>query len=826
MFQCTENLWPQTRLGLHMDALLETFHITMHLLPSIKMEMDVPINPRLCDLSCSLPGNLDPLPDEWKIFPWRRFPGYTISERAGRQTSWVWEHGFDIQPSDSPTKRKWVCRPCLKKPKPRISEFSAVGTQNIENHLFKEHSLVDSSGKRKPPAPPKGIKEKTPSRNIVEMLNLDASDPKEQAIANALIQRFDKDRFQKLLIEWVVDANVSFRQPEHHRLRHVFEYLNPSVAVTNAHISHDTVRKRIVNLHLQYKKWIINHLKSTPGLIHIAFDGWRSRNRHALYGIICFYINETGVPSKLVLGLPELKISHSGENIAAQILEILESYEILDKVGYITLDNAGNMDTATEEIAEVLGFNPKKRRVRCFGHVLNLVVKALLFGHKAEAFEAEIDGEPALNAAQHEIWRKKGPVGKLHNMVHWIHRSDKLTYQLRMLQEEFFSHSDNPKIQVKKPVDVVLDNLTRWLSTLYMMRRALELRPFLEDLIEKVTLEFNKECRNGIKRKGEIPLCLCEESLLSENDWKVIELMDKVLVNFEEALRMLEGDAQSRVRRGGHIEAYGNMWDVASTYEFLMDSLEEWKAVAEDYPDPEHFKVNINLGWDKMNDYYTKLDETPAYYASAILNPVSRWAYFENTWTDKPQQPWLQGAKRMVRDLWEEEYKLLPIPLILHEGPPYKRLKVMSALERHRAQRTSLMAGNSSSSQSALIGGHDEYDHWLSNPDAKNDPLITNPFQYWWERRNDYPRLSRMALDLLSIPPMSAECERLFSVAGQMVSPLRTRLEASTIGVTQTLRSWVRNGLINAVDTLIDVSGEAANSIIWKADEDAGDAGN
>jgi hypothetical protein len=85
-----------------------------------------------------------------------------------------------------------------------------------------------------------------------------------------------------------------------------------------------------------------------------------------------------------------------------------------------------------------------------------------------------------------------------------------------------------------------------------------------------------------------------------------------------------------------------------------------------------------------------------------------------------------------------------------------------------------------------------------------------------------------MALDLLSIPPMSAECERLFSVAGQKVSPLRTRLEANTgtIGVTQTLRPWVRNGLINDVDTLIDVSREVANSIIWKPDEDAGDAGD
>jgi hypothetical protein len=75
-----------------------------------------------------------------------------------------------------------------------------------------------------------------------------------------------------------------------------------------------------------------------------------------------------------------------------------------------------------------------------------------------------------------------------------------------------------------------------------------------------------------------------------------------------------------------------------------------------------------------------------------------------------------------------------------------------------------------------------------------------------------------MAFDLLSIP-MSAECERLFSVSGQMVSPLRTRLEASTIGITQTLRSWVRSGLIEAADSLIDVSGEGESSIIREEDD-------
>ncbi|KAI8417335.1 hypothetical protein FOFC_03648 [Fusarium oxysporum] len=66
---------------------------------------------------------------------------------------------------------------------------------------------------------------------------------------------------------------------------------------------------------------------------------------------------------------------------------------------------------------------------------------------------------------------------------------------------------------------------------------------------------------------------------------------------------------------------------------------------------------------------------------------------------------------------------------------------------------------------------------------------------------------------------MSAECERLSSIAGQMVSPLRTRLEASMVGITQTLRSWVRSGLIEAADALIDVPGEAGSSIVWQAEE-------
>jgi hypothetical protein len=60
-----------------------------------------------------------------------------------------------------------------------------------------------------------------------------------------------------------------------------------------------------------------------------------------------------------------------------------------------------------------------------------------------------------------------------------------------------------------------------------------------------------------------------------------------------------------------------------------------------------------------------------------------------------------------------------------------------------------------------------------------------------------------MAVEILSVQPMSAECERLFSSGGLMVSPLRTRLEATTIGIAQTLRSWLKAGLIQ--DSVMDV---------------------
>jgi hypothetical protein len=57
-------------------------------------------------------------------------------------------------------------------------------------------------------------------------------------------------------------------------------------------------------------------------------------------------------------------------------------------------------------------------------------------------------------------------------------------------------------------------------------------------------------------------------------------------------------------------------------------------------------------------------------------------------------------------------------------------------------------------------------------------------------QQKNYPNLSRMAVDILSIPAMSAEPERLFSGAKIMITDRRNRLGSDIIETLECLKSW------------------------------------
>jgi hypothetical protein len=63
------------------------------------------------------------------------------------------------------------------------------------------------------------------------------------------------------------------------------------------------------------------------------------------------------------------------------------------------------------------------------------------------------------------------------------------------------------------------------------------------------------------------------------------------------------------------------------------------------------------------------------------------------------------------------------------------------------------------------------------------------PLEWWGARREEYPRLSRLAFDLLSIPLMSAECERVFSAAKRFVTDERNKLREDILEAMIVLRA-------------------------------------
>ena len=94
----------------------------------------------------------------------------------------------------------------------------------------------------------------------------------------------------------------------------------------------------------------------------------------------------------------------------------------------------------------------------------------------------------------------------------------------------------------------------------------------------------------------------------------------------------------------------------------------------------------------------------------------------------------------------------------------------------------------------------DELEQYLSEPSLiQNDRTALD----WWldsEQRSRLPFLSKMAIDIFSIPAMSSEPERVFSGAKHTLTEQRMRCNIETIQLLECLKSWFRIGIYTEED--------------------------
>jgi hypothetical protein len=79
----------------------------------------------------------------------------------------------------------------------------------------------------------------------------------------------------------------------------------------------------------------------------------------------------------------------------------------------------------------------------------------------------------------------------------------------------------------------------------------------------------------------------------------------------------------------------------------------------------------------------------------------------------------------------------------------------------------------------------DEYARYCAEDTVNSHHYRSRPIDWWKINAGRYPRLSVMAVDMLSIPSSSAESEKTFSSAGRMMGPLRNRMRREIVAMAQ-----------------------------------------
>ncbi|KAF6528364.1 hypothetical protein HZS61_008666 [Fusarium oxysporum f. sp. conglutinans] len=308
-----------------------------------------------------------------------------------------------------------------------------------------------------------------------------------------------------------------------------------------------------------------------------------------------------------------------------------------------------------------------------------------------------------------------------------------------------------------------LDNDTRWNSWFLLLDTTLNLQSYVEWYQKK----YYQDLRDDYLTPDEWS-ALGETRAFLQPFWKITQLTEGRYATLDRSL-------------------------------FTMDVLHKHYTQAfQKHSGNATLRSCIAASWAVFDKYYQLTDESPAYGAAIILHPSRRVAHIKKNWPKSWHKPVLDG----VRKHWKDYYHELPLPTTTPQlRDEIRRLDEYDLLARE-LDVVSL-------SMSEL----DEYDAFTTQP-----PIVIDcsPLSWWLreEQQQTYPRLSRMAVDILSIPAMSAEPERVFSGARRTISWDRCQLGSRTIERGECMKSWIKSGITQGYPVdLLEAEGIEDNNV-------------
>ncbi|KAK2926576.1 hypothetical protein FoTM2_013467 [Fusarium oxysporum f. sp. vasinfectum] len=236
----------------------------------------------------------------------------------------------------------------------------------------------------------------------------------------------------------------------------------------------------------------------------------------------------------------------------------------------------------------------------------------------------------------------------------------------------------------------------------------------------------------------------------------------------------------SYVRLAGHALGIDNATRWNSWYMLLRTALEKRDKLM--MFQQEHHKV---LGEDSLTqDDWDVLRLTADFlqpFWQATLAQQKKWSSLDQL---------LYHMDILLKHFEDAKYKDIPVASTPEEPPEIQ----MTAYDKLAPLSLDV---------TEACGHEDELERFINGSPCK---IAVSPLAWWTreEQRMEFPRLHKMAINVLSIAPMSDKAERVFSGARRTISFDRARLGAETIEMTECLGNWNKNDLIREVHVLCD----------------------
>jgi hypothetical protein len=750
--------------------------------------------------------------------------------RAKRKDKWVeylqvqldnprhradyWAYGYQLELQEWVKGEKpifWACKSCLDRQVPKISIQSVSSSTHIRNHLLNDHNIATGKLVAKPTGK---------QTSVVDMQRAAPAKHERSDVADKDNKAMRENRFRLALVRLISCVHLGFAIVEQWSFQRFCATLSDDV-IEIFPFSHVTVATWVMVRFEESRAKVKRMVHKSRSRVHISFDIWTSKNGYAMLAVVGHYIDKEATSQSALLGLRVIEGAHTGENIAEVVVQVLSDYEIDSaRLGCFVLDNATNNDTCVESIARDFGWpraEAKRRRLRCMGHIINLVAQAFLFGSESEVFDVTIKAyEDDIDQGKVDLSQLRGPVGKLHHIVLHIRK----TPQRRNAFKRGDEHCNPTKLVPKR------DNDTRWNSAYEMIKQAMKLR----NHIDLYCINSSQE------RVGEEGLAVVQ--ILTQEDWLILAQICACLEVFKDAAMKLQGAARDT--------QFGFIWEATPWFEMLSLTLKEFQDVHPlsttfastvidelgvnpeepiwrpgDDPATEFITEACNFAHEKLKKYYDLTGDSVWWLVGLVMNPTLKWKYLEYSW--KNEEYWLAVAKKQVQALWKKDYK----PSATSSAPASMGCATVlttrvAVPSKRKRQQDSAFFGHmygwkDDDRQSSLM--RDEYEIYCNESPLEVTPSETDVddathlrrlrgqiLQYWIDNEKRFPNLSRLAFDALSIPAMSAECERTFSSAKITIGEHRCSLEPPQIEAVECLRQWWNRQLVSRFQALLTKS--------------------